>query len=442
MKTLKASFFFWLLCASLVSAQGKFSLQDFNLELNALTSEPQHVWVNSGYSTVQPEFNTVMGVGEFYSPPFAAKDLRLQIEFQVDTLRIPDTGSRGKGDVGLLYAGGTWFPHKVVRMGTYHHLKNNRLISLAVTSELIPLYEQHGFVQKIQLTNRSPQMVRVRLSVRLDPGHPTLVPLSQWGYGQPKAKAGALEQISPSLWRTAEMQIGLLEQNTRMELSAGDSSTSYIAVLLVPADHEWSQRWDGRQMEEKTIAVWQQRLDKYTKNIPTLTSTIVGLESYYNRSVLSGLTCIWENDQFKVNPHLATAGMDGGGLCCYLWDSGGYAPQMVTCMLDSAVIPIARRMVAIDLEKYYAFTPGGEGIGVRYSYSPNVFMHLVSSIARILGPDEQLLAAAKELILGDELKQDSRTHLIDYGQQVNLLKCAAPDMSISSSVRTRNAPGA
>jgi len=422
MKSRNASFFLWLLGVSLVSAQGKYTLQDFSLSLNALTSEPQHVWVNSGYTTVQPEFNTVMGVGEFYSPPFAAKDLRLQIEFQVDTLRIADTGSRGKGDVGLLYAGGTWYPHKVVRKGTYHHLKNNRLISLAVTSELIPLYEQHGFVQKVQLTNRSPQTVRASLSVRLDPGHPTHVPLSQWGYGQPKAKAGSLEQISPSLWKTAEMQIGLLEQNTQMELSAGDSSTAYVAVLLVPVDQEFPLRWDGRRMEEKTIAVWKQRLARYTKNIPTLNSTIAGLESYYKRSVLSGLVCIWENSQFKVNPHLATGGMDGGVLCCYLWDSGGYAPRMVTCMLDSAVIPIARQMVAIDLENYYAFTPGGEGIGVRYSYSPNVFMHLVSSIARFLRPDEQLLTAAKELILGDELKQDLRTHLIDYGKQVNLLE--------------------
>jgi len=411
-----------LLLASLSLAQGKYSLQDFALSLHAVSSSPEHIWVNSGYSTVQPTFDTVMGVGEFYSPPFAAKDLRLQIEVQGDTLRIPDTGSRGKGDVGLLYAGGTWFPHKVVRKGTYHHLKNGRLVSLAVVSELIPLYEQHGFVEKILLTNRSPQTVRVSLSVRLDPGHPTLVPLSQWGYGQPKAKAGTLDQVSPSLWKTAEMQIGLLEQNTRMELSAGGSSTAYVAVMLVPVDREFSLRWDGRQMEEKTIAAWNQRLARYTKNIPILNSTIAGLESYYKRAVLSGLVCIWENNQFKVNPHLATSGMDGGGLCCYLWDSGGYAPHMVTCMLDSAIIPIARQMVAIDLEHYYAFTPGGEGVGVRYSYSPNVFMHLVSSIARFLRPDEQLLTAAKELILGDELKQDPRTHLIDYGKQVNLLE--------------------
>ena len=113
--------------------------------------------------------------------------------------------------------------------------------------------------------------------------------------------------------------------------------------------------------------------------------------------------------------------MDGGGICAYLWDIAGYVPTMSTLMLDSAIIDIAKKMVSINLEKYYAFTLNGTGVGVKYSYSPWSYTKLVSTIFKFLGTDQELLSAAKTIILNYE-KQQSKNHLIDYGVQNNLLE--------------------
>lgn len=407
---------------SAAQAQEKFSLEDFAIALNQITSAPQHTWVNSGYTTVNPQLNTVMGVNEFYSPPFAAKNFNLSVELIADSFQIKDVGSFGKGDVGLLYAGGIWFPHKIMRNGTYHHLKNDKLISLGVTSELVPLFGKSGFLLKITIKNRSNSPMNLTLLPTLVPGNPTFVSLDNWSYGQPKAGDLETRQISRSVWGNDKTKIGLFQENTMTKLKPGASSTSYFVVLMTLADDALPQNCDAPQLEQTAIHAWNKRLATYTRNITTLASDISGLKLYYDRSVLSGLACIWENETFKVNPHLATSGMDGGALCSYLWDIAGYAPNMMNLMLDSAIINIAKQMVNINLEKYYAFAPGGAGVGVRYSYSPSAFTGLVCSICKFLGPDAELFHSAKKLILNDEKNSAQRNHLIDYGVQHNLLE--------------------
>lgn len=403
-------------------AQEKFALDDFAIALNQITSAPQHIWVNSGYTTVNPQYNTVMSVKEFFSPPFAAKNFNLSIELEAGSLLIKDVGSFGKGDVGLLYAGGVWYPHKIVRHGTYHHLKNDKLISLGVTSELLPLFEKSGFLLKISIKNRSNSSIHLKLLPTLVPGNPTFVPLDEWSFGQPKSTNLETSQISNSVWGNDKTKIGLFQENALVELKAGASSVSYFIVLLTSADDKLPENCHAQQLEQTTIHAWKNRLAKYTRNIPTLESDITGVKSYYYRSVLSGLVCIWENKAFKVNPHLTTSGMDGGAMCSYLWDIAGYAPNMASLMLDSAIIDIAKQMVNIDLEKYYAFAPGGAGVGVRYSYSPSAFTSLICAIAKLLGLDEELFNSAKKLILNDEKNSIQSNHLVDYGVQHNLLE--------------------
>lgn len=118
-------------------AQSKYSLVDFAISLEQATSAPNHIWVNSGYTTVNPDVKSVTGVNGFFSPPLVANNFKMKADISVDSQVIEDKSSTGKGDVGLLYSGGVWYPHKVTRKGTYNHLKNGKHVSIGVYSELI-----------------------------------------------------------------------------------------------------------------------------------------------------------------------------------------------------------------------------------------------------------------------------------------------------------------
>jgi hypothetical protein len=406
----------------LLFAGGKFKLNDFSIRLEQLTSAPNHIWVNSGYTTVNPKALSVMGVNDFYSPPLGAKDLTFAVSIKADSILINDGPDYGKGDVGLLYSTGIWSPDKIVRTGTYHHLKGNQLYSFSVRSELIPLFGTSGFMEKIIITNRSDHDVQIQINSTVQPGDLINEPLSKWGFGIGRWKAPAATQDRNNKWQNDRTKIALYEENNSALIKPNQTMIFYAGIVTVDIKDNLPASIDFRKEEKQTLTAWENRLEKYTQNIPILESSIPGLKNYYNRAIISGLVCIWENDKYLLNPHVATAGMDGGATCCYLWDIAGYAPKMTTLMFGDHVKNIARQMVNIDLEKYYAFTLDGSGIGVKYSYSPFSFAYLVTNIFQILGPDKDLYLAAKKLILNDEARQNPETFLIDYGLQHNLLE--------------------
>jgi hypothetical protein len=406
----------------LLLAGGKFKLNDFAIRLEQLTSAPNHVWVNSGYTTVNPKALSVMGVNDFYSPPLGAKGFNFSVSIKADSISINDGPDYGKGDVGLLYSTGTWFPDKIVRTGTYHHLKGNQLYSFSVKSELIPLIGKSGFMEKIIITNRSDHDVQIQINSAVQPGDLINEPLSKWGFGIGRWKAPAATQDGNNKWENDRTKIALYEEINSASIKPNQTIIFYVAVVAENIKNDLPSSIDFRKEEKQTLAAWENRLEKYTQNIPTLESSIPGLKNYYNRAIISGLVCIWESDRYLLNPHVATAGMDGGATCCYLWDIAGYAPKMATLMFGDHIKNIARQMVKIDLEKYYAYTLDGNGIGVEYSYSPFSFAYLVSNIFQILGPDKDLYLAAKKIILNDEKRQNPETFLIDYGLQHNLLE--------------------
>jgi len=409
------------LCSIVTFGSDKYKLEDFAIQLEQITSAPSHVWVSSGYTTVNPKHHTVTGVNEFYSPPFAAKNFGLTTTIRIGQNSLADTGNQGKGDVGLLYAGGVWYPHKIVRYGTYHHLKEGRLVSLSVTSELIPLSGQAGFIEKVTIKNRTSEAIALEVIADVAPGSPAEVSLNQWGYSPPQPNASQARQTGTDRWANESAVIGIYREGTAMTIAPGESATSTVAVMTTGKSGKLPEKADMKAWEAVSVNAWQQRLATYTKNVPLLTSDIAGMNDYYKRSLLSGLVCIWENPAFALNPFFATSGIDGGGICTYLWDNAGYIANTVALMFDTKAIDLAKRMAAIDLDQYNAFAPDGSGIGVKYSYSPVSFTGLVSAIFKFISPEQELFNYNKALVLNNE-KRKSANKLIDYGFQHNLLE--------------------
>ena len=77
----------------------------------------------SGWSTVNPVSNTVMGVGDCIGPPLAGRDFKLNMTIEANGHPVKDIGSIGKGDVGLLYSGGKWRPDGIYqyKVNLYHY---------------------------------------------------------------------------------------------------------------------------------------------------------------------------------------------------------------------------------------------------------------------------------------------------------------------------------
>jgi hypothetical protein len=173
---------------------------------------------------------------------------------------------------------------------------------------------------------------------------------------------------------------------------------------------------------EEARGAWRARISRATSRLPEISSTIPGLADYYRRSIASGLVCIWENPGFVTNPFLATSGMDGGAICTYLWDLGGYVPAAATLLMGEDMVTIAGSLAHIPLETFFAITPDGTPTGTGYSYSVFSFTSLVWAISCLLGPVESLYVEARRLFDLAEARFPKRGELLDYGEQRNMLE--------------------
>ncbi|MEV5961069.1 hypothetical protein AB0L70_04860 [Kribbella sp. NPDC051952] len=369
-----------------------YALDDFAFDLRRAVP-PAEIWVGSGTGTVTQLTGTVCGVGGWFAPPLAAPDSRLTISFDVDGRRVVDEARPGAGNRGLLPAGGTWRPDRLVRHGTYHQYDAGRLTSFSVESTLVPHHGSPGFVLTLAIRNRSEQTHYLTVRPELT-GRQSQVPLSNWGWVPPGAGSG--EPIT-------------LVHNG-LSATLGPHGTATFSIGLQSTD---------------LTSPWKQRITQALGRVPTLTSDIPGLEQYYRRSLASGLVCWWDHPDFVTTPFIATSGLDGGALCAYAWDIGGYAPNLLSLMLGDSVQDIIESLLDADLTDRYAIAPDGTGLGVAYAYSGWSLVALTRAAAAEHRLDPTLIARLYDVLiaLDKRFQPDDQTGVLrDYGDQSNLLE--------------------
>ncbi|MER7247375.1 hypothetical protein [Kribbella sp. NPDC000426] len=372
-----------------------YALDDFAFDLRR-AAPPAEFWVGSGNGTVSQLTGTVCGVGGWFAPPLAAPDSRLTISLEVDGQVIVDLARPGAGNRGLLPAGGTWRPDRIVRRGTYHHYAGD-LTSLGVESILTPGHGSPGYVLTLRIRNRSANTHELTVRPELAATHAREVPLSEWGWVPPAAGRGE--------------PITLSHDGLTAVLDAHGEATFRIRVQAANA--------------EDTTRVWESRIARTLGQVPTLTSDIPGLEQYYRRSLASGLVCWWEHPDFVTQPFIATSGLDGGALCSYAWDTGGYAPTLLSLMLGDGVLDVIQSFLDADLTDRYAIAPDGTGLGVAYAYSGWSLVALTRAAAAGRRLDPAMIGRLYDVLmtLDKRFQPDDQTGVLrDYGDQSNLLE--------------------
>lgn len=423
-----------------------YQCKDFSADLRKCTVPWSYIWVNSGYSTCAPLKDTVLGVKGCFAPPLAAGDTELSFTLEAGRHIIEDTGNKGKEDCGLLYAGGTWQPDKILRKGTYHYMVGERLISLKAESELVPLYGQAGFLMKVRVRNRMGEALAVKLTPRLRPGHPEIRELGKWDFTPPAALGGecrtegkggikgegAVSGTKPLFWENESVRVTLIQEQSEKTLSAGQVLEARFAVVFTRAGVEPDlcpqQSCEGglpllQAWERTSLQAWERRMEQTNHSIPRLESNIPGLEMYYRRSLISGLVCLWENEQYVTNPFPATSGMDGGSICCYPWDVAGYSARTLVMLLGEQSLSFLNAMLDSGIDRHICMSLSGDGSGwCSYAYSMWSLMNLYWTVVTMTGRGLELYGKIKNLFEAEEQRLEEWEHLKDYGRQHNLLE--------------------
>ncbi|GAA5199167.1 hypothetical protein GCM10023322_74130 [Rugosimonospora acidiphila] len=431
-----------------------YTLDDFAFDLRRV-APPGDIWVGSGTGTVAPLPRTVCGVGGWFAPPYAVPDGRLTVALEVDGATVLDTGERGAGDRGLLYAGGTWRPDRIERHGTYHQYRDGTPVSVAVRSTLTPRHGEPGYLLEIAVRNRTDRALPVRLRPEVSPDRGRHVPLRDWGWMPPGSGAdgppvtlvhgGLSVELPPGGERVFALGIGIGPSGDGAALADGATLADGGAPAdsSAPADGAGSGASDPGALAanaaggpvagcEVLVAAarratrrWEERLGEALARVPRITTDIPGLDEYYRRSLASGLVCLWEGPGFVTTPFVATSGLDGGAVCGYAWDTGGYAPHLLTLMLGERVTAVIEAMIAADLTHHYAIAPDGTGLGVPYAYSAWSLVTLGYAAAAAHGIDPSLVGRlhdAHEALDGRFAPWGPEGVLRDYGDQHNLLE--------------------
>ncbi|MFD7155110.1 hypothetical protein ACFV9C_10940 [Kribbella sp. NPDC059898] len=367
-----------------------YALDDFAFDLRR-AAPPDQIWVHSGSTTVTPLPNTVCGVGGWFAPPLAAPDSHLTFTFEVDGHPILDAARPGAGNRGLLPAGGTWYPDRVVRRGSYHHYSDGHLTSFTVRSTLTPNHPTPGYTLTLDFTNRSPNAHTLTIHPTPSPTAPHHVPLNTWGWVPP----------TPTPTTTAKASTLPFQHSSSRETLQPHGQATFVLTV----GHSGSRR-----------------ADDVLERLPVLTSDIPGLAQYYRRSLASGLVCIWDNPGFVTQPFIATSGLDGGALCAYAWDTGGYAPNLLSLMLGDSIVDIIESFLDADLTDSYAIAPDGTGLGVAYAYSGWSLVALARAASAHQQLDPTLVRRLYDAIAAQDKHFQPVGALRDYGDQSNLLE--------------------
>lgn len=394
---------------------------------HCIFAEP-HFWVRGGQITVNPSLRDVLGVGKFYSPPFAA-DCQLDILLDGHPVALERY---------------EWRPGEVWRSG--------RSGELRVETLLTPAANQRGFLLMARVTNEGADEAVMPLSVTM---RGKLNRIQVWYFGPPTAT----EPLTASKNSNNPRNNRLLLENTQdavaivtdlpgiaqaadkaslagnLTLASGQSTQFHVALAVGTVEEATAAADELLAKPAVQIAAarryWANQIETLYTRVPRLISDNRLLVDFYDRGLLNIPLARWELPGFVLSPYYADCGMDGGAFCSYIWGTTGYGAQ-----INPLCDPAATRAYLLQNFKskpleHYAFSPlDGTAIGPHYSYNQYSIVRGIYCYVTLTGDvaflDEKVDGkTVLEHVIAQATYRDDLTQpvqLLDYGNNSNLLE--------------------
>ena len=393
---------------------GTENLQIFSIASDKCLIEEHEFGIINGHLATTVSHRDVLSFGALHAPPFVSSDNLFEIRLRGE--KVP-TGHY------------TWYPVETVREGG--------LSGLRVSSDLLLVAGKRAVVLSVTIENSRSVAQMVPLQCNIVGG---LDCTEVWPFAKPigdkpcaTVAAGSLLVRSNDAGAIAigtsldNMQWSPLEFHweTVVGLDPKESRSFAVAVAIGTDPQSECLRIleDPAGVIREARTAYSGKIDHLFSQLPMLEASDRRLQALYHRSLVHFLLNQWEVPEFKLHPYFSTGAINGGCVCCYLWDFGG-GWEIFSLYAPDAAKEHIKAFLSIDLTRHFAFLPiTGEGIGSWYHINQEkIIFHIYHYVCHTgdVGFLHELVAGKpvidhvlSQALVGDDLSKDAV--LIDYG---------------------------
>jgi hypothetical protein len=326
-----------------------------------------------------------------------------------------------------------------VRESVFHRPLGGLRLALGVRQRLLPLPARPGVLIRFTMEDLGGERGALALVPELELPALARRGAGHWTWFAPRF-ANPVERVGPFIWRGEN---GWLRLRATAAADAGgfpipfaDGGARELCFLLEFLDEE--PRADGilepaeaAALAEECERAARRRATWLDEALPHFESDSSRLDAWFDASKRSALLTRWEHPDFVVDPLFVAAGLDGGGVCAYVWDLA-YVARLLPMLAEPATI---RRLLLLYFnmgpERHFAFDPfDGSGFGPNYALNAHALTRMVREYVAATQDFtllQERLAGGGDLLARLESLARSGTPtklgpLFDYGDTTHLLE--------------------
>jgi hypothetical protein len=316
--------------------------------------------------TTSVPYRDALSLKGLWAPPYASSDFMLEVRLQGET--VPTSAYR-------------WNGNECTREGV--------LGDLRVESAVVTPLEQRAALLEFTVTNTgsTTQDVPVQFVIR-----GAVDEVSFWEFGGPGCSEANTPWAERALaWVSADGMVSKRKDNRAcavatdlpmdrwetlcghwngaFSLAPGASRRVRVAVAL---DEAGAAAAHCRELLAAAAPVaaareeWAAQVAEVFARVPRFECADGRLTAYYYRSLVGLLLNQWRVPEFVLRPYYSTGGINGGCVCCYLWDFG--EPWEILPLYDPESLKAhIKQFLSLDITHHFAWIPTtGEAFGPWY----------------------------------------------------------------------------